>query len=94
MELDASVSEITTEVIPNILIPNNKDEILLTVRQKVRSTSWIWTSSGKGRVQVRWQIPFVDTDYGRTHCFEGDRNCQDDNYKRECWKIDGKKTCA
>ncbi|XP_065570512.1 protein sly1 homolog [Artemia franciscana] len=30
MELDASISEITTKTIPNLLIPNNNDEILIT----------------------------------------------------------------
>ena len=49
----------------------------------------------KGRIQVRWQIPFVDVDYGRTQCMDEDKKCQDENHWRECWTIDGKKkTCA
>ena len=44
----------------------------------------------KGRIQVRWQIPFVDTDYGRTQCMDGDKKCQDENHWRECLTIDGK----
>ena len=47
MELDPSITEITTENIPNILIPDNNDKILITVRQPFRSTSWIWTSTKK-----------------------------------------------
>ena len=46
------------------------------------------------RIQVRWQIPFVNTDYGRTLCMERDKTCQDENHWRECWTIDGRKTCA
>ena len=84
MELDPSITEITTENIPNILIPDNNDKILITVRQPFRSTSWIWTSTKKGRIQVRWQIPFVDVDYGRTRCMDGDKKCQDENHWREC----------
>ena len=84
MELDPSITEITTENIPNILIPDNNDKILITVRQPFRSTSWIWTSTKKGRIQVRWQIPFVDVDYGRRRCMDGDKKCQDENPWREC----------
>ena len=39
IELDTSMSEITTETIPSVLIPNNNDEILITVRQPNRSTT-------------------------------------------------------
>ena len=91
IELDSSISEITTEIVPSVLVPSRNDKILITVRQPYRSTSLIWTSSKKGRIQVRWQIPFVDTDYSRTECMEGDKKCQDENHWRECWTIDGKK---
>ena len=76
IELDTLMSEITTETIPSVLIPNNNDDILITVRQPFRSTSWIWTSTKKGRIQVRWEIPFIDTDYGRTQCMDGDKNAK------------------
>ena len=92
IELDTSISEITTSTIPGVLMPINNDEILITVRQPWQSTSRIWTSSKKGRIQVRWQIPFVETDYGRTRCVDGDKKCQDKGHWRECWTIDGKKT--
>ena len=75
-------------------MPIKNDENLITVRQPWQSTSWLWTSTKKGRIQVRWQIPFVETDYGRTQCMDGDRKCQDESHWRECWTIDGKKTCA
>ena len=91
MELNPSITDITTENIPNILIPNNNDKILITVRQPYRSTSWVWTSMKKGRRQVRWQIPFFDVDYGRTQCMDGDKNAKMKNHWRECWTIDGKK---
>ena len=94
IELDTSISEITTSTIPGVLMPIKNDEILITVRQPWQSTSLIWTSTKKGRIQVRWQIPFVETDYGRTECVDGDKKCQDENHWRECWTIDGKKTCA
>ena len=83
IELDTSISEIIKETIPSVLIPNDNDEILITVRQPFRSTSWIWSSTKKGRIQVRWQIPFVDVDYGRTQCMDGDKKCQDDYHKRK-----------
>jgi len=35
----------------------------------------------KRRVQFGWKIPFVDTDYGRTECMDGDKNCPDNNYR-------------
>ena len=35
--------------------------------------------------------PFVDTDYGRTDCMDGDKNCPDNIYGGEYWTIDGKK---
>jgi len=91
IELDPSITEITTENIPNILIPDNNDKILIKVRQTFRYTSWIWTSTKKGRIQVRWQIPFVDIDYGGTKRMNGDKKCQDECHRRECWTIDGKK---
>ena len=91
VEIDTSMSEIITETVPSVLIPNNNDEILKTVRQPYRSTTWIWTSTKKGRIQVRWQIPFVDTDDGRIQCLDGDKKCQDENHWRECWTIDGRK---
>jgi len=53
IELDTSISEITKETIPSLLTPNNNDKILITVRQPYRSTNWIWTSTEKGRIQVR-----------------------------------------
>ena len=71
MEMDTSISEITTKTIRDLLIPNNNDNILITIRQPVRLTRWVWTSSRKGWVQVRWKIPFVDTDYGRPQCTDG-----------------------
>ena len=94
IELDTSISEITTEIAPSVLVPSRNDKILITVRQPYRSTSLIWTSKKKGRIEVRWQIPFVDTDYSRTECMEGDKKCQDQYHWRKCWTIDGKKTCA
>ena len=89
MMLDTLISEITAEAIPDALIPNN-DKILI----KVRSTSWTWTSSRRGRVSVKWKIPFVNTDFCRTQCMDGDTNCTDDNYRRECWTFNCKKTCT
>ena len=92
IELDTSMSEITTETVPSVLIPNRNDEILITVRQPYRSTSLIWTSTKRGRIRVRWQNPFVDTDYGRTGMHgRGQKKCQDENHWTECWTIDGKK---
>ena len=91
MVLDPSITDITTDNIPNILIPGNNDEILIAVRQPYRSTSWVWTSTKKGRIQVRWQIPFVDVDYCRTQCMDEDKKCQDEYHWRKYWTIDGKK---
>ena len=51
IELDTSISEITTSTIPGVLMPIKNDEILITVRQPWQSTSWIWTSTKKGRIQ-------------------------------------------
>ena len=85
------MSEITTETIPGVLMPIKNDEILITVRQPWQSTSWFWTSTKKGRIEVTWQLPFVETHYGRTQCMDGDKKCQDENHWRECWTIDGKK---
>ena len=85
------MSEITTETIPSVLILNNNDEILIAVRQPYISTYWIWTSTKKGRIQLRWQTRFVDTDYGRTQFMDGDKKCQDENHWGECWTIDDKK---
>ena len=62
MEIDTSISEITTKTIPDVLIPKHNDNIMITIRQPVRSTRWVRISSRKGWVQVRWEIPFVDTD--------------------------------
>ena len=76
MELDPSITDITMENIPNILISDNNDKILITVRQPYRSTSWVWTFTKKGKIQVRWQIPFVNVDYGRIQCMDEDKNAK------------------
>jgi len=54
IELDTAISEIITQTIPCVLMQNNNDEILIAIRQPYRCTSWIWTSTKRGRLQVRW----------------------------------------
>ena len=55
IELDPSITEITTENIPNKLIPDNNDKISITERQPFRSTSWIWSSTKKRKNTRRIQ---------------------------------------